>query len=724
MRTDLIPLFGSWLLTYLLHSTLLLGIVWLVTRRLVATAAVRDLLWKAALLGGFATATLQQGLGFEPLGGALALQLGDATPQRLGGSTAGEGAPGWGGLLPATAEPVTVPTEAAPTAKAHEPPGTPIVRRAVEPPNRRADWIVRTALGGWAALALAFCGLYLVQRARALRRIGPRRQVSDAAMLDMLDALRRAGNVRRIIRLTAAEGLASPVALGHDEIALPDAALTDLDPDQQRCMLAHELAHLERRDPTWLALACLVERAFFLQPLNRLARIRIQEAAEYLCDDWAVHRTGSGLSLAACLVKVAEWVDTPRAVPLVGMAERRSQLVSRIHRLLEGHIVPATPRSLWLLAGAVTLVGLTAVAAPGITAASPELQGVDTTGVAHAAPVAEPDSGAPWYGRLAHDMGVARDRARVEARRALREARTAMASVPKPPRPPSPPLPPLPPVAASVARMDAVWSRIAGPQRDTNSIAVPALIEALRDGDVEVRRAAARSLGNLEDPRSIPALIDALRDSDAGIRACVAGTLGQFEDKRAVPGLVALLKDSNRDVRHSALSSLENFRDQVPTAAILSALGDEDPEIKVAALNLARGCDCEEQKPQDPRIVQAVIGLIPNPNAEVREGAINALQSFGLKEAPAPLLAAAKDKDPDVREQVAEALGSIGDPRAVPALRELLTDGNADVREQAVNALSEIRDRSALEALVGALKSPDPAVRRSAADALGQREEE
>jgi len=587
----------------------------------------------------------------------------------------------------------------------------------------------------WALIALALTSLYAVQRAVAMRRIGPRRQVSDPSLLDMLDGLRRAGRVRRVIRLTAAPGLASPVALGRDEIAIPDAALTDLDVEQQRSMLAHELAHLERRDPTWLALGCLIERAFFLQPLNRLARTRIQEAAEYLCDDWAVHRTGSGVSLASCLVKVAEWVDTtPSPIPLVGMAERRSQLVTRIHRLIEGRAMPATSRSFWLLGGAVGLIGATAIVAPGVTAGRTDLA---AQGTVQPAPAAEPDSNDSWAHRLAREVGLARLRARLDAsrarlvsRRAAAEARAEIAA--SMPRPPLAPLAPEPAIAAtiraSLARAPRAWGVTAGldgsRRRDTTSIAVPALIAALKDGDVEVRRAAVRSLSNLDDPRAIPAFIEALRDADSEVRVCAANALGQFEDKRAVPGLVSLLKDADKDVRHAALSSLSSFRDQVPTDALLTALGDSDADVKVAALSLAASCDCDEEKPADPRIVQAVVGLIGNANTDVRSEAINALSSLGLKEAPAGLIAAARDKNPDVRQHVAEALGSIHDPRAVPALKELLQDPVADVRESAINALGEIRDRSALEALVGALKSSDAVVRRHAAEALGQREEE
>lgn len=734
MRAELTPLVGSWLLTYLLHSTILLGIAWFVTRRRRPSAVVQDVLWKAGLIGGFATATLQTGLGFEPLGGALRVEFGGITPGARVKPAVAAPVDAWQGLLPEhnRASSVAAPRTTLLSSRPEAAPESPVATAVRATPMRPAE----IALLAWAVMALAMTVLYLVQRALALRRIGPRRQVSDAALLDMLDSLRCTGRVRRQIRLTAAPGLLSPVALGGDEIALPEAALTDLDSEQQRSMLAHELAHLERRDPAWLALACLIERAWFVQPLNRLARIRVQEAAELLCDDWAVRRTGSGVSLASCLVKVAEWVDpTPRPIPLAGMAERRSQLVTRIHRLIEGRVMPQSNRSYWLLGGAVALIGATAVVAPGIT---PQGADLSAQGTVPATPAPEADTSTSALGRLSRELSWVRIRSRMDAARArslaraeVRAARSLTSTAPMPAAPPAAPMAPRVPaeLRAELARAPRAWAMAAdlrrdGRQRDTTNIAVPALIGALKDGDVEVRRAAAQSLANLEDPRSIPALVDALRDSDAEVRAAAASALGQFEDKRAVPGLVALLKDANKDVRHAALSSLSGFRDEVPTDAIITALGDSDPDIRAAALGLASSCECSEEHPADPRIVQAVVGLIGSANTDVRSEAISAVTSLGLKEAPATLLAASKDKNPEIRQHVAEALGSIGDPRAVPALKDLIQDQNSGVRESAVNALSEIRDRTALEVLVAALKSSDAGVRRRAAEALGQRSEE
>src|SRR5262245_53844070 len=86
----------AWLFTYALHSTLLLTSAWIATRRMPASrAGLRERVWKFALLGAFATASLQVGLGFEPLGGRLMLGRAKAGAERARApeSTARESAP-------------------------------------------------------------------------------------------------------------------------------------------------------------------------------------------------------------------------------------------------------------------------------------------------------------------------------------------------------------------------------------------------------------------------------------------------------------------------------------------------------------------------------------------------------------------------------------------------------------------------------------------------------
>ena len=74
-------LLTRWLLTYLLHSTVLVGAAWLVRlalreRRL----AVQEAVLRAALVGGFVTASLQVGLDVRPIGGALAVPAAPPAP--------------------------------------------------------------------------------------------------------------------------------------------------------------------------------------------------------------------------------------------------------------------------------------------------------------------------------------------------------------------------------------------------------------------------------------------------------------------------------------------------------------------------------------------------------------------------------------------------------------------------------------------------------------------
>jgi hypothetical protein len=141
--------------------------------------------------------------------------------------------------------------------------------------------------------------------------------------------------MRETVRLSVSSRLAGPIALGRSEICLPRRALIELSPRQLEGVLAHELAHLARRDPGWRLVAGLLGAVFFFQPMNRLAARRLSESAEFLADEWAAARTGSRLHLARSLVEVAGWLSPSREpVPAAGLADHDSPLVLRVERLL------------------------------------------------------------------------------------------------------------------------------------------------------------------------------------------------------------------------------------------------------------------------------------------------------------------------------------------------------------------------------------------------------
>ncbi len=161
---------------------------------------------------------------------------------------------------------------------------------------------------GWrlAPLGLARFGWRFVRLHRRLRS-GP--AVSEPHLRQMVEALTQAAGTRAPIRLTTSATCAVPLALAGRQVVVPHRFL-QLDAEQQHAALAHEVAHVVRRDPAWRVVAGVLERAFFFQPLNRLARVRLCESAEFLCDQWAVsahpRAAGAGaVSVGGCGLDVA-----------------------------------------------------------------------------------------------------------------------------------------------------------------------------------------------------------------------------------------------------------------------------------------------------------------------------------------------------------------------------------------------------------------------------------
>lgn len=319
----------SLLTTYAVHSTLLLGIALLLGHWLRAShPAVRDLLLKTALTGGLLTTGVQTGLHLEGALGRWDLHIDPST----GGPAPGGQSAGYEVEATLVANRQTdVGDHLAGEVEAE----LVITADAAGPLSGSVDWPLVVA-GLWAVM-VAGLSFHQVQRIRHLRcLLATRRELMSGDLPEMLRGLHQFRRRAHAVRLSVSADLASPIALGRDEICVPEPALTRLTAAQQRSMLAHELAHIMRRDPFWLRLSLWLEIVFFFQPLQRIARRHLQETAELLCDDWAVQRTGDSLNLARCLAEVAGWLqEKPQPLPVTAMAERHSPLLRRVQRLLQ-----------------------------------------------------------------------------------------------------------------------------------------------------------------------------------------------------------------------------------------------------------------------------------------------------------------------------------------------------------------------------------------------------
>ncbi len=351
-------LVADWLLTYLLHSSLLIGLVWAASRHLTESQMpLREALWRVALLGGLVTASVQLAAGIEPWTGSWSL---------VSSATASSPPPVAENGAPAPSLEATL----APSPRIESDTRSEAVPDLATPVRLPKATVERWLVIGWAAGAGLFASLLLASYLRFRRRLRGRRTLTEGPLPAMLERLRAATRCRPV-RLTRSERLGVPLARGvrNWEICLPSASLERLPLERQEIVVAHELAHLRRYDPLWFAVQRLIERLLFFQPLNVVARRELQEISEFRCDDWAVDVTRRPISLAKCLTEVAEWnLDRRGTLPVPTMAVNNTQLGRRVARLLKrSYPMPTERLPRWLAPAALTALVLTVLIAPGVS---------------------------------------------------------------------------------------------------------------------------------------------------------------------------------------------------------------------------------------------------------------------------------------------------------------------------------------------------------------------
>ena len=190
------------------------------------------------------------------------------------------------------------------------------------------------------------------------RAAGRRRVMSSGPLRRQLDGVLESAGATRRITLSCSRGLAVPRAIGTREICVPVRVLRDLSPAEQRALLAHEAAHVLRRDTAWLFVAALLQTLAWWQPLTRLAVARLRRSMELCCDDWASSRIPDRMALAECLVKVGEWsVPALGGFTPVALAMRGSAFRERVERLIDAERPEdGAPRWRWLAAAPLLVV--------------------------------------------------------------------------------------------------------------------------------------------------------------------------------------------------------------------------------------------------------------------------------------------------------------------------------------------------------------------------------
>ncbi|MEM9996403.1 MAG: M56 family metallopeptidase [Bacteroidota bacterium] len=357
---DLVPLFDTAtdlapsLVALVFKVTVFLGIGWGLARLVRGfSAAWRHAVWTGALGAALAVTLLPLALPTWEL----AVLPGEAAPAVAEGAVVDMTAPA------APAAEAGLPGVPAPPVAPAPPEALPAPQVSAAAPSL-VDLVRAHPVGAlvlvWALGALAVGGWWFVTALAAWRLAARAVPVKDGAWLVLLAEVAEDLDLRTPVRLLRSERLSVPVTWGaFGPVLILPAEADDWTAERRRAVLAHELAHVRRRDVLWQWVAQLACALHWYQPLAWMAYRRLLAEREHACDD-AVLRAGTRPSAYAdVLLDVARAVQRREPMAALAMAPmaRRSQLEGRLLSILDPSLDRrALSRVLLTVLGAVTLL--------------------------------------------------------------------------------------------------------------------------------------------------------------------------------------------------------------------------------------------------------------------------------------------------------------------------------------------------------------------------------
>jgi beta-lactamase regulating signal transducer with metallopeptidase domain/HEAT repeat protein len=587
---------------------------------------------------------------------------------------------------------------------------SPVVERSV-------PWLVLLWIGGVSVMALRLAGGWWRTRNLRIHSVSAAPAWAEEKLVVLCAQLR----ITRAVALVASTSLSVPVVFGHLKpvVIVPAAAFAGLSPSHLEAILAHELAHVRRRDYLVNLVQSVIESLLFYHPAVWWVSHQVRVTREHCCDDLAVGVCGNRRDYIHALLDLEE-LRGPGAVLALGATD--GSLLGRARRLLR----PSQPRcdAPRLAASAIVLSIASVVAVLSFLSASrvdaspgaAPLPGpaailpadAETGETRQATPVVTaPDSGGTLESRWTWAERTARDERR--ARYWIGYRISPVKGLPR------------------FVYFDRA-RRILG-----NDISFSG--HTLSD-DVTGLRFPGRPLALAGDDTGLKVLfeLDGARGTPV-LTAVHLSTLSLPVDLKSQPIFWLGAADSSQSLAH-----IDRLYRRVGTAELkddlVAAAGVHDASpavVKWLSARLDSGDPDEVRANAAERIawhpIRESIDVLDRTArgdrvSRVRQEAAEALGDLALPDAAPALVNLARTlQDEQARLEAVEALGARSEPIAHEALAEIARkDASAEIQREAVETLGDYEDHRGVPLLTELARThPNIDVRREAIETLADR---
>ncbi len=244
---------------------------------------------------------------------------------------------------------------------------------------------------------------------------------------------------------------------------------------------------------------------------------------------------------------------------------------------------------------------------------------------------------------------------------------------------------------------------------------VKALIAAIGDPLPVLRIAAAKAVRTTGEKDALDVLRSRFpRERDAAVQVETARTLGALDDEKSLAALISALRDPQTPdgVRDAVLVAIESIGGVRAQNALIETLRSTGlPDARRVRVMVALG-----QAKSKPA-VKILVDALKSRSPEVRAAAASALGEIGVSEGVvAPLRPLLGDASVASRRAAIAALGSLRDKESLPALLKAVDA--PDTRYEAMIALCALNDPKVLQVYLAGLADKSPALRKASAAAI------